>query len=563
MIYKKIKKFIVKNKLLIFFCFICVLLEILMDLLLPITLSKVINIGIYNNDTNYILKNVILMIIILLIGIFGSIVSTYISSKLSSSFSYELRNQIIKKLFNLEYTQIDEINIGNTITLLTNDMNNIENIIFLMLKILVKIPLVIVGSIILCLTISIKLSSILLIIVPIIVVISIIFIKKTYPYFTLTSETLDEMNTDIRENINNIKLVKAYNREKYEKNKFDLINKKYKEIDTRALKILSLMMPIIIFIINITIILVLIYGKLVFTNNLVGNITAFIEYINLLLSSIIGASMIILLVIQSGVSIKRINHILKLHEEILNDGIKKRLKGKIEFKNVSFGYNKKYNLENINLKILPGEHVAIVGTSSSGKTTLVNLIKDNYEIKKGSILIDDIDINNYDKKYLKEHIEIINQKNNVFKDTFINNIRFNKKIDINKYLKLTLSDKILHKKNNDLNYIIEQNGKNLSGGEKQRLILCRTLINNPDILILDDSLSALDLKTEKQIINNLLKEYKNKTIIFITSRLKSIKNFDKIVLLDNGEIKSIGNHDKLLKNPIYNELYNIGGNLYE
>ena len=541
-----------KYKRLIFVCIICVILEMIMELLLPLILSDTINVGILNNDTNYIVRNILIMISVLVIGIVGSILSTYISSIISSNISYELRNKIINKVLKLKYQDIDNINIGHTVTLVTNDIVNIENIIFLILKILIKVPLIIIGSIILCLTLSIKMSSILLIIIPIIIIISIIFIKKTYPYFNLTSISLDNINSNIRENITNIKLVKSEVKEEYEIKKFDKNNLEYKKIDTKALKTISLMMPLVMFIINITIIIILLFSK--YNNVKIGTVTAFIEYINLLLVSIVSTSMIFLLTVQSSVSIRRIKELLKFKEEKLNKGITKKIEGTIEFKNVYFSYNKKYNLENINFKINKGEKVAIIGTSGSGKTTLVNLIKKNYDITKGEILIDNININEYDLKYLKEHIIIVNQKANLFKNTKNNNLKFNKKINIKPYIDITLSNKIDKK-------IIEQNGKNLSGGERQRLVLCRSLILEPDILILDDSLSAVDLKTEEKIINNLLTKYNDKTIIFITSRIKAIKDFDKIMLLDNGRIIDIGNHQKLLNNSIYKELYSMGSDI--
>ena len=546
------KKLVKKYKLSIFICIIFVILEMIMELLLPLILSDTINVGILNNDTNYILRNIVIMVIILIIGIIGSIMATYIASIISSNISYEIRNKIITKILKLQYKDIDDINIGHTVTLVTNDIVNIENIIFLVLKILIKVPLIIIGSVFLCLTISLKMSSILLIVVPIIIIISIIFIKKTYPYFNLTSISLDNINTNIRENINNIKLVKSEKKEQYEIKKFDKNNKHYKKIDTKALKTLSLMMPTIMFVINITIILILLYSK---NNNIkIGNVTAFIEYVNLLLVSIISTSMIFLLTVQSSVSIKRIKTLLNKEEEKNKEGIIKKIKGNIEFQNVYFSYNEQYNLENINFKINSGEKVAVIGSSGSGKTTLVNLIKNYYHINKGNILIDDVDINDYDSKYLKEHISIINQKNNLFKNTINNNLKFDKKTNIDKYIKFTCSNKIIKNKKN-----IEQNGKNLSGGERQRIILCRTLIMNPDILILDDSLSAVDLNTEQTIINNILNL--DKTVIFITSRIKSIKNFDKIILLDNGKRQGIGTHQQLLNIPLYQELYNMGSDI--
>lgn len=555
---KEIYLFLLQYKLKLILSIICVILEVLMELLLPIILANIINNGISSKDINYILINILIMFIILIMGIIGSIIGTYISSYISVDFSKKIREKLVEKILNLKYKEIDSLDIGNSITLITNDISNIENVIFLTLKIFVKIPIIMIGSIAMCLYLSLKLSTILLIIIPIIIIITYILSKKSYPYFSSTYEKMDSFNSKIRENINMIKLVKSNNKEKYEIRKIGEKNKELKDINIKALNTISLMIPIIIFIINITTILILLISKIEIKNGFeIGNIAAFIEYISLLLSSIISVSMIFLLIIESSVSIKRIKNIIEKTTEIDKGKKIKEIKT-IEFKNTCFSYNKKYNLENINLKIKEKEKIAIIGESGSGKTTLINLLTRNYEVEDNSILINNIDINKYSIKNLRKKIKIINQKNTLFKDTIENNIKFNKNIEIEKYLKLTLSKKIIEKKENNIKFQIEQNGKNLSGGERQRIILCRSLIDEFEVLILDDVLSAVDLKTEEQIIKNILKNYKNKTIIFITSRIHAIKDFDKIILINNGKIESIGTHKELLNNQNYKSLYDIG-----
>ena len=544
-----------KYKLRIVCCFIFVILELLMDLFLPFILSDTINYGIKNNDISYIINNIVIMVIILIIGIIGSILSTYLSSLVSTNISYDIRSKLINKILNLSYQNIDKINIGNTITLITNDTDNIENVIFLILKIMIKIPIAIIGSIFMCLTLNKSLSLVLIIIIPIVIIISIYFMKKTYPYFKYSEEVMDDMNSYIKENINNIKLVKSELSEEYEIRRFNKLNNNIKNINIKSLKIFSLMMPIIIFIINITTILILLISN---NNNIkIGNVTAFIEYINILLSSIVSISMILLLLVQSSISIKRIKTILNMPSVEKNKGLKNKINGSIEFKNVYFKYGKNEILSNINFKINSGDKVAIIGTCGSGKSTLVNLINRNYDIDKGSILIDDININEYDFDYLKDRVHIINQKSSLFKGSINSNLKLNKKININKFVEISLSDKVINKKGTNFN--IEESGKNLSGGEKQRLIIARSLIKEPDILILDDSMSAMDLKVEKQVIDNIINSYPNKTIIFITNRINTIKSFDKIILLDDGKIKNIGNHDTLMKDNLYKDLYDIGG----
>lgn len=556
---KEIFFFLLQYKKTILICLFFLVLEIIMDLMSPYILANIINIGIRDNKINYIIINVLIMMLLSLIGIIGGIVSTYLSSKISSNVGYKIRNRIIEKISSLQFNELDNLNVSHTMTLITNDVSNIENIILLSLKTLIKIPFIIIGSIIMCYIISPKMSLILIVVIPIIILLSLIMMKLAYPYFNLTEQALDELNFKVRENIGGIKVIKSNNREKEEIKKFDKVNNSLKNVNKKALKILGGMMPLIMLIMNITTVLILWFGSLEVTNSsVIGNIMAFIEYVTLLLSSILSLSMFFLLAIQSSIGLKRINNLLNKPLVNKNRLIEKKIEGKIEFKNVNFSYSPgsgDYTLKNINLLINKGEKVAIVGPTGSGKSTILNLLTNLYEIEEGKILLDDLNVDYYNEKDIRKNIGYIIQNSLLFKDNILNNIINKKnKSEIKKYSKITCSDKIINNKKYD--FLIEQKGKNLSGGEKQRLILLRMLLRKPNVLILDDSLSAIDLKNETTIINNLLKEYEDKTVIIVTNRLQTITNFPKIILVEDGMIKQIGTHKELMKNNTYKELYN-------
>ncbi|MDD3453224.1 MAG: ABC transporter ATP-binding protein [Bacilli bacterium] len=553
---KKYKKWLLYGTLFVLF-------EIVMDLFLPIITANIINVGILNNNTYYIILNIILMIFLSLIGILGGVLSTYYTSKATGYMVSDIRKELFKKINQLSILQIDKLKINHVITLISNDIPLIGSIVVLIIRILIKIPIILFGSILMTFFISFKLAIILLLFLPIMILIIYILMKKAFPYFEYTEQAIDDVNGIVREDINCIKVIKTFCNEKKEINRFDLHNKNSKKLNIEAIKILSLVMPIMMFIINLIIVLILWFGHFEIKNSNieVGDIVAFIQYLNNILSSLMAGSAILIMASRSDVSAKRVNNILNMPiNEIKCGNLKNEIKGNIKFCNVDFEYEKgsgDYVLKNLNFEINAKEKVAITGPTGAGKSTLISLLLRFYEVNNGQVLVDNQDIKNYDLKILRQQISVCLQKNYLFKGTINDNLKLdsisNKEL-INACEICNIYDFIQDKKN-QFDYEISQKGINLSGGQKQRLSLARTIIKKSNIYIFDEVMSSIDLKNEKEIMNKILSQYQNKTIIFASSRINLFKNFDKIILLNNGIIEAIGTHEQLLNNKLYKTLY--------
>lgn len=556
----KILNYFKKYKKLAFIGVSLIIIEIIVDLINPAIMASIINNGIGKNNMNYVIENIIILFLLTLISIIAAIFSTYYVSLSTENTINDIRKTLFKKVSELSFYSLDKIKVGHVVSILTNDLTLIGSVLILILRVFFRIPFILIGSIIMCMLISIKLSMLLIIIIPILSLVAYFFIKKAYPFFELTSESIDDVNGVVKEFVGGIRVVKSFSNEEIEKIRFDKVNQKLRKINLKAMKLIIFVMPVSMFVVNIAIVLVLwIGGKEVVNNNFeVGNIVAFIQYLNNILSALIMGSVIIMMTSKSEVSSKRINDFLSNEEDIKNTGdIKSKISGKIEFRNLNFEYESGTGenvLNDISFVINQGETIGIVGSTGSGKSTLVNLIPYFYEVE--GILIDDIPIKEYNLEYLRNNIGICFQKIDLLKGTIRENLKINNSItdgDIINATKMSCAYEFIKEKG--LDSLIEQGGKNLSGGEKQRLSIARTLLKEPKILILDDSLSAVDLRTDEKIRENLKNYYKEKTIIMVSSRIASIKDANRIIVLNDGNIVSIGTHNELLKNSIiYKEI---------
>ncbi len=543
-----------------------ILLEIVMDLLLPIIMANIINIGIGNRNITYITINIIIMIILTILGIIGGISSSYYSSKASQYSDADIRKTIMQKVSSLSFYNLDKLKTGHLITIITNDITLIGTVIMYGLRFLIRVPIVVIGSIIMAIIISPKLSSIMIIVIPIMVILVTIIMTKAFPLFTRLQTCVDDVNTNIRENLGGIRVVKAFVSEEFEKQKFDKSNTKLKNTTIKAVKTLIMALPLVMLLINLAIVVVLWVGGIdVINGNMkIGNIIAFIQYLTNILSSIMMASMVIVMVSRSEASAKRINEILDINDNFINNDKKPDIDGKIEFIDVDFSYDQGSGdlvLKDLNFTIEKGELVVIMGPTGSGKTSLTNLIGRLYDINKGKILIDGIDIKDIDIKTLRKNIGISYQQPFIFSDTILNNIKYgNEKASLNevkKASKIACLDEFILSKKEKYDYMLEQRGTNLSGGQKQRLMIARTVLPHPKIIILDDVTSAVDMKTEKMIRDNFKKYLDDCTTIIVASRVAMAMEADKIILMDDGKIVGIGSHNELLKtNKLYKEIYN-------
>lgn len=544
-----------------------IVFEVIMDLCMPNIMANVINIGIGENNTNYIVFNIILMCILTILGILGSIGSAYYAAKASGYASADIRKKVFEKITNLSFLNLDKIKTGHLITVLTNDITLIGEIIMYLLRLIFRIPIILVGSILMAILISPKLSIILVFIVPITTLVVSILMKKAFPKFQEVQERVDDVNTVVRENVSGIRVVKAFVNENYEIDKFDKANKKLRQISVKAIRIINVTMPVMMLFINIAIVFVLWYGGIEVMNKdmLIGDIIAFIQYLSNILTSLLMASVVIVMLSHSEASALRINEVFNYKSDLKNTKKykKSKLKGKIEFQNVDFSYDQGSGdlvLKNLNFVIDPGQTIGIVGSTGSGKTSLVSLIGRFYDITKGKILIDGVNIKDYDLKFIRKHVVFSLQQPVLFSGSIKDNLKYtNKDISDDEMIKVSkiacVHDFVMEKENH-YDYKIEQKGTNLSGGQKQRISLARALLSKPDILVLDDTTSAVDINTDLAIRKGLKKFYNDITILMISSRISTVINADKIIVLDEGQIVGFDTHDKLLKeNKVYQAIY--------
>lgn len=539
--------------------------EAICDLMQPTILANIIDIGIANKDMNYLINKGFLMVVITIAGAVFAILRSIISTNVSQKFARDLRSDVFKHINSYSFENIDKITKGSLITRSTNDINQIQQFVNGLMRIIIKAPILCIGSFILAMKLNLKLSIVLLVGIIIIFGIIIINLNIGTPYFKKVQISLDNLNSNLRQYLCNIRIVKLFNRVKYEEEKFENVNMDLLEVTEKAMKISAVFKPTISLISNIIIAAILYLGsKLILKNEIeVGVIVAYINYIGRILTSLLMIAHIFNVFIRAKASSERVIEVLDTQNDIDKRGnIKIDISGSLEFKNVNFSYtdNEKV-LNDISFKINQGEHIGIIGPTGSGKTTLISLIMKFYKIDKGILNIDGNDINDLDSKNLREYIGLVPQKSTLFNKTIINNIKMgNRKASLDEVIevcKICECDEFIKNFESGYEQMVGENGANLSGGQKQRVCIARALIKNPKILILDDSFSAMDIKTENRIKNNIKNYLDNTTYIVVSQKISSILDMDKIIVLENGKIVGFDNHSSLLKQcDMYKEIYN-------
>lgn len=542
-------------------------IEVIMDLLQPTLLSRIVDNGINAGNIDYIIKTGIFMISVAFIGGlggFGCIISSTITSQ---NFATDLRSDLFKKIQSFSFSNLDKFKTGSLITRLTNDVTQVQNIVLMSLRIMVRAPLLFIGGIIMAMSINLKLTLILIISIPILIISVSLIIKKGFPLFTLVQEKIDRVNTVMRENLAGIRVVKAFVREEKEKARFHNANLELTETMINASKLISSTMPVMMLIMNLSIVAVLWFGGLQINAGAMkeGQLIAFINYLTQILFSLLMIAFILMMVSRAKISAERIIEVLETEVDIKDAETARDIeitRGEVIFENVSFQYTGAKGdavLKNISFKAESGQTVAILGGTGSGKTTLVSLIPRLYDVSSGRILIDHQDIRNYKLNALRKGIGVVLQKSVLFSGTIRDNLKWgNKNVSDEKMIaacKAACAHDFIMSFPEQYDTLLGQGGVNLSGGQKQRLSIARALIKEPKILILDDSTSAVDMETESKI-QKALKEMKRTTIFIIAQRISSVMNADKIIVLEDGEIVAEGRHEELLKtSPIYQDIY--------
>jgi len=546
------------------------IIDVFGEIVQPMLMSNIVDVGIKNQDTHYILKMGALMIGLSLIAIVGGIGNVYFSSKSSVGFASELRQGLFKKIQEFSFSNIDTFSSASLVTRLTNDINTLQQVVMMSLRLLIRAPLMLVCAVIFALQINKELTIIIAVAIPVLSFAIFFIMKKGIPYFTKMQRKLDRVNAAIQENLTNIRVVKSFVRDDFEEEKFSVANNDLMDMSVKASTIVVLIMPVMMLIMNVSIVAVVWFGgNKVMTGDLqVGQLMSFISYITQILIALMLLSMTIMMFSRASASSKRILEVLDTEIDIKDTagadaGDFQVKKGEVQFKDVCFKYKSEsdlFVLKDISFRVSPGELIAIIGATGSAKTSLVQLIPRLYDVSEGQILIDGIDVRNYALRHLREATATVLQKNILFSGTIKSNLKWGKPDATDEEIMGAAKDAQAHdfimSFPQQYETVLGQGGVNLSGGQQQRLCIARALLKRPVILILDDSTSAVDTATEAKIRTALQKNYHQTTTFIIAQRISSIESVDRIIILDDGRIIGIGTHDELMKtNAVYQEIY--------
>ena len=531
----------------------------------PYFISQIIDVGIAGNDIEYINKSGIIMIIAALISMTGGFLAMYFSSKAAYGFGLNLRKDLIAKIQEFSFSDINKFSTSSLVTRLTNDVEILVNLVQMMLRMLIRAPFMLICGVFMTIVINPKLALIFVAILPIIIILMAFVIKKAFPLFRSVQQKIDRVNAVIRENLIGARVVKSFVREDFENKRFEKANTDLMDTNIKSFKIMLFLMPLVTVIMNLAVAAVLIIGGSGTID--VGSISAAITYMTITLISLVMVSVAFMNLSRSKAASDRILEVLEQKPSIKNsdNALEKTIeKGKVEYNVNRFEFSDEVGeaiLENIKFTIEPGTRVAIIGSTGTGKSTLINLMPRFYDVTDGYVKIDDIDVREYDIKTLRDSIGLVPQENRLFEGTIEENIKWGKKDatleEIKKACRVAQIDSYIEKLPEQYGSHVEQRGANFSGGQKQRLAIARALVKNPKILILDDSVSALDSRTEVALRKALNEEFKSTTTFFIVQKISSCKEADLVIVIDDGTVVGIGTHNELIENnTIYQEIYN-------
>ena len=555
------------------YCFVLgplfMVLEATGEFLLPYINANIINNGVSEGNLNFIIKNGIYMALIAVFMLITGILGAFFAIRGASNLAADIRKHTYAKIQKFSFSDIDRFTTGSLITRITNDVSQVQNFMQSLLRGFFRSPVMLIGALVMSFTLNAKLARVFIVVIPVLVLLMYLIIRTCNPRYIKMQQQLDNLNTQIGETVTNERVIKSFVREEYQKENFRKTNRGLVEKTVSALKIMILMMPAYNIVINITTLVVIaVSSKQINVGGMpIGSLTAFITYLNQVLMALNFMANIILQGSRAMASNKRIREVLDA--DILLDDKNARYsekpvtKGEIEFKNVNFAYyktNSENVLNNINLKIGGGEFVGIIGSTGSGKTTLISLISRLYDVDSGEVLVDNINVKDYSLYNLREGISVVLQKNTLFSGTIAENLRWGNENatdeEIKQAAKVACIDGFIESLKNGYQTECEQGGGNFSGGQKQRLCIARALLKKPKILILDDSTSAVDTATDAAIRRNFRENMPETTKIVIAQRINSVIDADKIVVMDKGRIVGVGKHETLIDTCAeYREIY--------
>lgn len=542
--------------------------EAISDLLQPTIMAMMIDRGVANRDMDYVLQMGGLMLLITALGAVAATMRNLLSSYVSQNFGALLRSDLFRKIQSLSFANVDKFDRASLVTRLTNDVNQVQVFVNGMMRIFVKAPLLCIGGLIMAAQLNLQLSVVLAVVVPIVGLFIVLNMKIGFPFFGKVQAALDRVNGTMREYLSGVRVVKAFHRYAFEREKFNTANEELQAKTISATRIMSVFGPAIMLVVNLGIVAVLwIGGHGVEEGSIeVGHIIAFTNYMTQILFALMMISMVFNLFVRAKASAQRIGEVFAEENQMTwEDSLQETTaqKGRIDFEEVSFSYEGtggELVLKKISFTCLPGETVGIIGSTGSGKSSLVGLIPRFYDVTSGTLRVDGVDVRQVDPKKLRETIAIVPQKTVLFTGTVLENIRWGKEDatpeEVEQAARMAEAHDFVAATENGYEARVGQGGVNFSGGQKQRLSIARALVRKPQILILDDSTSAVDVATEGRIKESLRKYAKGLTCILIAQRITSVMDADKIVVLDKGEVVGIGTHEALLQScGVYQEIY--------
>lgn len=560
------------------------LLEAILELMIPLLMAKLIDNGVKANNSSYIYLMGGLMLLTAVIGAGSAFICQYYASIASQGFGTTMRNLLFKKIQSLSFSEIDKIGTPSLINRITSDVNQLQFAVAMLIRLVIRVPFLCIGGVVMAMIINVKLSLVLLITMPLFAAFLYIVMSKSIPMYKSVQKKLDTLSTVIRENLSGARVVRAFARLDKERERFIKNNKEYADNSIKVGRISALLNPVTTVIINLGIAAILWFGGYqVYEGSMTqGEIIAYINYVNMILSALIVLANLVITFTKAAASAARVNELLDLQPSIAdlsagqlkspNDflnlsgakhAVKKAEEPIIEFSNVSFSYDRSAEnvLQDISFKIGKGQVAGIIGSTGAGKTTLINLIARFYDTVEGTVCINGTDVKKLKQNDLRNKIGMVPQKSVLFSGTIEENLKWGKpdatRDDMIKAAKVAQAYEFIEKKPEGFDTQLVQGGRNLSGGQKQRLAIARALIKKPEILILDDSSSALDYATDASLRRELKENLTDTTVIIVTQRVAAIRNADLIIVMDEGEIVGMGKNEELLEScAVYREIVN-------
>lgn len=553
-------------------CPLAMILEVSMDLLQPTLMSDIVDNGILGDaaaDENlrYVLITGLKMLVFSLIGCFGGIASAAFGTAAAQKMGNDLRKDAFAKVMHMSFQQTDKFTTGSLVTRLTNDITAIQEFVAMSLRMFVRTGMQFIGGIAVILTLNVNFGIVLVISLPVQLIAVAIIMKKASPLFSIVQSRLDKVNSVVQENVSGARVVKAFTREEYEINRFDNANTDLMTTNLKVQKLLATLNPILMIIMNASVIAIIMIGGFQVEAKAmqVGEVMAAVTYITQILMPVMMVGMMFQQVSRSAASMKRVNEVLSTNP-VISDGHKSAdsdNSGTVEFRNVGFSYpgsSGKPVLSGIDLKVGKGQMIAILGSTGCGKTSLVNLVPRFYDATKGDVLVDGVNVKDYDVDTLRSKIGVVLQKSELFSGTVAENIRWGCETatdeEVKTAAKIAQAEEFIDGFNDGYDTMISEKGASLSGGQKQRMAIARAIIKKPEILIFDDSTSALDLSTEAKLHKALRENLSGVTVIMIAQRIASVMRADKIAVLENGSICAFGTHKELMESSsVYRDIY--------